>query len=115
MVTLPHRRRLSHLAYQRSKAPPLLDGQGRIAPVLEGVLITLGAPGDGRRKSYAEIDARDHSGRMIALTKKLRRSRPKGGRRSLRDISKELQKSGFVSQSGKPFGATAIARMLEEL
>src|SRR2546430_750464 len=38
---LPRRRHLSHLANQRSKAPPLLDGRGRIPPVLEGVLIAL--------------------------------------------------------------------------
>ena len=67
------------------------------------------------RKSYAEIVARDHNGRMVALPRKLRRKSPKGGRRSLREISDELQKAGFFSHSGKPFAATAIARMLGEL
>jgi hypothetical protein len=64
------------------------------------------------RKSYAEIDARDHAGQMIALAKKLRRKTPKGGRRSLRAISAELARAGFVSQSGKPYAATAVGRML---
>ncbi|MGY3531188.1 DNA invertase Pin-like site-specific DNA recombinase [Bradyrhizobium sp. USDA 4452] len=31
------------------------------------------------RKSYAEIDHRDHAGQMIALVRRLRRRRPKGG------------------------------------
>lgn len=67
------------------------------------------------RKSYAEIDARDNGGQMITLARKLRRKSPKGGRRSLRTISAELAAAGFVSESGNPFAATAIARMLGEL
>jgi DNA invertase Pin-like site-specific DNA recombinase len=67
------------------------------------------------RKSYAEIDARDHGGQMIALVRKLRRKSPKGGRRSLRSISAELAAAGFVSETGKPFAATAVGRMLGEL
>ena len=66
------------------------------------------------RKSYAEIDDRDNAGQMIALAKKLRRKRPKGGRRSLRSIASELEKSGFLSSSGKPYAAMAVARMLGE-
>jgi DNA invertase Pin-like site-specific DNA recombinase len=67
------------------------------------------------RKSYAEIDARDHEGRMIALACKLRRKSPKGARRSLRAIGAELAKVGFLGRSGKPFTAMAVARMLGEL
>jgi DNA invertase Pin-like site-specific DNA recombinase len=67
------------------------------------------------RKSFAEIDARDHGGQMIALVRKLRRKSPKGGRRSLRAISAELAAAGFVSETGKPFAATAVGRMLGEL
>lgn len=52
---------------------------------------------------------------MVALARKLRRKAPKAGRRSLRAISVELEKAGFVSQTGKPFAATAVARMLGEL
>lgn len=44
------------------------------------------------RKSYAEIDARDHAGQMIALARKLRRKSPKGARRSLRVISRSWQR-----------------------
>ncbi len=67
------------------------------------------------RKSYFEIDARDHNGQMIALARKLRRKMPKGGRRSLRAIATELERAGFVSGTGKPYAATAVGRMLGEL
>lgn len=67
------------------------------------------------RKTYAEIDARDHDGRMIALARRLRRRSPKGGQRSLRTISAELAQAGFLSNTGKPYAATAVARMLGEL
>jgi DNA invertase Pin-like site-specific DNA recombinase len=66
------------------------------------------------RKTYAEIDRRENAGQMIAMAKRLRRKRSKGGRRSLRAISAELEKAGFISPSGKPYAATAIARMLGE-
>lgn len=67
------------------------------------------------RKSYAEIDARDHDGQMIAMAKRLRRRTPKGGRRSLRAIADQLARAGYKSESGKPYAATAVARMLGEL
>jgi hypothetical protein len=67
------------------------------------------------RKSYAEIDAAEHGGEMIALARKLRRKSPKAGRRSLREISAELAKAGFISRTGKPYAATAIGPMLGEI
>ena len=67
------------------------------------------------RKSYAEIDAAEQGGEMIALVRKLRRRSPKGARRSLREISAELAKVGFVSYSGRPYAPTAIGRMLGEI
>jgi DNA invertase Pin-like site-specific DNA recombinase len=67
------------------------------------------------RKSYAEIDARDHSGQMIALARRLRRKSPKRGRRSLRAIGAELAEAGYLSRTGRPYAATAVARMLGEL
>jgi len=69
----------------------------------------------GGRKSHAEIDAAEHGGRMIALARRLRRKSPKRGRNSLRAIAMELEKEGFVSESGKRFAPTAVARMLGEL
>jgi DNA invertase Pin-like site-specific DNA recombinase len=67
------------------------------------------------RKSYAEIDARDNEGRMIALARRLRRRTPKGGRRSLRAIAIELERAGYVNHVGKRFAATAVGRILGEL
>lgn len=67
------------------------------------------------RKSYAEIDAAEHGGQMIAHARRFRRKSPKGGRRSLRDIAVELARLGFVSRSGRPYAATAVGRMLGEI
>jgi hypothetical protein len=74
----------------------------------------IGAKVEGR-KSYAEIDQAKHNGEMIAMARKLRRKTPKGGRRSLCKIAEELEQSGFVSETGKRFAATAVARMLGEI
>src|SRR5215213_4675284 len=42
---------------------------------------------------------------VVALAKQLRRRRPKGGQRSLREISAELERQGFVTRTGKPYAA----------
>lgn len=49
------------------------------------------------RKTYAEIDARDHGGQMIALVRKLRRKSPKRGRRWLRAVS-SARREGRLQQ-----------------
>ena len=67
------------------------------------------------RKSNVELDATERGGQMLAHARKLRRKRLKGGRRSLRAVAAELAEAGFLSRSGKPYSATAIARMLGEL
>ena len=56
-----------------------------------------------------------HGGKMIGMAKRLRRKMPKGGRRSLRTVADELAKAGYRSESGKPYAATAIGRMLGEI
>ncbi len=61
----------------------------------------------GGRKSYAE-----RSTAMVALAKKLARYPVNGHKRSLREIAAELESHGFKSESGKPFAAAAIARMI---
>jgi DNA invertase Pin-like site-specific DNA recombinase len=60
------------------------------------------------RKSYAEINPD-----MVALAKKLHRYPINGERRSLREISVQLSQQGYVTSSGKPYGAEAIKRMLQ--
>jgi DNA invertase Pin-like site-specific DNA recombinase len=59
------------------------------------------------RKSYAEM-----SPDLVRLAKRLHRYPVNGRRRSLREVSKALASAGFVSTSGKPFGAAAVARMV---
>lgn len=63
----------------------------------------------GGRQSYVERNAE-----MVALAKKLHRYPVNGRRRSLRDVSAELAAEGHLAASGKPFGAAAVARMLEQ-
>jgi DNA invertase Pin-like site-specific DNA recombinase len=59
------------------------------------------------RKSHRE--ARPE---VVALARKLRRKRPKGGQLSLRAVSKELAAQGYLNERGKPFAAKSVASML---
>jgi DNA invertase Pin-like site-specific DNA recombinase len=59
------------------------------------------------RKSYAE-----RSPETVALAKRLARYHAKGHKRSLRDIAAELAAQGHVNTSGKPYEASAVARMI---
>jgi hypothetical protein len=61
----------------------------------------------GGRKSYAEIDAG-----MVAAAKKLARYSVDKRKRTLREISAELAALGYLTRSGKPFAAAAVAKML---
>jgi DNA invertase Pin-like site-specific DNA recombinase len=60
------------------------------------------------RKSHAE-----RTPELVALVRQLRRRRPKGGQRSLREISAELAQRGIMNERGRPFSAASIASMLE--
>jgi DNA invertase Pin-like site-specific DNA recombinase len=60
------------------------------------------------RKSHAELRPE-----LVALVRQLRRRRPKGGQRSLRDISAELATRGHLNERGKAFSAASIASMLQ--
>jgi hypothetical protein len=59
------------------------------------------------RKSHSE--ARPE---VVALARKLRRKRSKGGQLSLRAVSKELAALGYLNERGKPFAAKSVASML---
>lgn len=59
------------------------------------------------RKSHAE--ARPE---VVALARRLRRRKPKGGQMSLRAISAELASSGYVNERGRPFAAKSVRSML---
>ena len=59
------------------------------------------------RKSIAETKPE-----VVEMAGKLARARPKGGKRSLWEISAEPA-AGHTTKSGKPYAATAIKLMLE--
>ena len=66
----------------------------------------IGAKVEGR-KSHAELNPE-----MVALVRQLRRKRPKGGQRSLREISRELAAAGYLNEHGRPFAPNSIRNML---
>jgi DNA invertase Pin-like site-specific DNA recombinase len=49
---------------------------------------------------------------VVALAKALRRKKPKGGQLSLRAVSAEMAKQGFLNERGMPFNHKSIATML---
>jgi DNA invertase Pin-like site-specific DNA recombinase len=60
------------------------------------------------RKSYAERNPD-----LVALARELRRRRPKGGQRSLREISAELALRGHFNANGNAYSAASINSMLD--
>ena len=60
------------------------------------------------RKSYSEINPD-----MVRIAKRLHRYPINGRRRSLREVSSALAQAGFVTGTGKPYAAAAIAKMIE--
>ena len=49
---------------------------------------------------------------VVALARRLRRRKPKGGRLSLRGVSKELAAHGYLNERGNPYAAKSVASML---
>jgi DNA invertase Pin-like site-specific DNA recombinase len=49
---------------------------------------------------------------VVALARKLRRRKPKGGQLSLRGVASGLAARGFLNERGKPYAAKSVARML---
>jgi DNA invertase Pin-like site-specific DNA recombinase len=49
---------------------------------------------------------------VVALARKLRRRRPKGGQLSLRGVASELAARGYFNERGKPYAAKSVASML---
>jgi DNA invertase Pin-like site-specific DNA recombinase len=60
------------------------------------------------RKSYAERDPH-----LVAEVKRLHRRAPKAGRRSLREIARELAARGFVNKRGAPYSASCVRSMIQ--
>jgi DNA invertase Pin-like site-specific DNA recombinase len=59
------------------------------------------------RKSHAERNPD-----LVALVRRMRRARPKGGQRSLREISAALAAQGHLNERGQPYAAASIQSML---
>jgi hypothetical protein len=55
---------------------------------------------------------RQRNPELVALAKRLRRQKPKGGRMSLRAISAELAACGHFNERGNPYSAASINSML---
>jgi hypothetical protein len=49
----------------------------------------------------------------VLAAKRLHRRSPKGHRRSLRDIARELATMGYTNRNGAPFSASCIKSMVE--
>jgi DNA invertase Pin-like site-specific DNA recombinase len=60
------------------------------------------------RKSYAERDPA-----LVLAAKRLHRRSPKGHRRSLREIARELMEMGYTNKRGGPYPASCIKSMLK--
>jgi len=67
---------------------------------------------DGRCEGRKPL--RETRPEMVALARKLRRRRPKGGQLSLRGVSKALAAHGFLNERGKPYAAKSVASMLSQ-
>jgi DNA invertase Pin-like site-specific DNA recombinase len=59
------------------------------------------------RKSYAERDPE-----LVLAAKRLHRRSPKGYRRSLREIARELQAMGYSNKRGASYSASCVKSML---
>ncbi|HEY6382195.1 MAG TPA: recombinase family protein, partial [Pseudolabrys sp.] len=59
------------------------------------------------RKSHAELNPE------LVREARLRRRLPKGGQRSLRDVSAELARLGHLNATGRAFSASSIKSMIE--
>ena len=72
---------------------------------------------DRKRRSGARVEGRkplsETRPEVVELVRQLSRARPKGGKRSLREISAVLEAAGHVTSAGTPYTATAIKLMLE--
>jgi len=59
------------------------------------------------RKSYLE-----RAPELVAQAKRLHRKSPKGYRRSLREVARELAVLGYLSKTGSPYSASCIRSMI---
>ncbi len=80
------------------------------------VVAKLRGARDRKRKTGVKVEGRkslaETKPEVIALARKFARSRPKGSKRSLREIAAQLAQAGFLTGKGTPYTAMAVSRML---
>ncbi|WP_340672259.1 recombinase family protein [Bradyrhizobium ottawaense] len=71
---------------------------------------------DRKRRSGVKVEGRksiaEERPETVEFARKLARARPKGGKRSLREIAAALAQAGHMTKSGKPYAPTAVKLML---
>jgi hypothetical protein len=71
---------------------------------------------DRKRRRGVKVEGRKSIAEQrpdtIELARSLGRSRPKGGKRSLREIAAALAQAGHTTRTGKPYAPTAVKLML---
>jgi DNA invertase Pin-like site-specific DNA recombinase len=71
---------------------------------------------DRKRRTGVKVEGRksvrEEQPATVELARRLARARPKGGKRSLREISAVLVEAGHTTKSGTAYAPTAIKRML---
>lgn len=91
---------------------------GAVAQFEKSMLVSkLKGARDRKRATGVRVEGRkplsETHPEVVALAKQLRRRRPKGGQRSLREVAAELAALGHLNASGKPFTPQSIQNMLE--
>ncbi|OAF18778.1 hypothetical protein [Bradyrhizobium neotropicale] len=81
------------------------------------VVAKLRGARDRKRRTGVKVEGRksiaEQKPETVEMARKLSRARPKGGKRSLREISAALAAAGHVTKPGNPYAATAIKLMLD--
>jgi hypothetical protein len=71
---------------------------------------------DRKRRSGVKVEGRksisEERPETVEYARKLARARPKGGKRSLREISAALAEAGHMTNTGRPYAPTAVKLML---
>lgn len=71
---------------------------------------------DRKRRTGVKVEGRksiaEQKPETVEMARKLARARPKGGKRSLREISAELAAAGHLTGLGNPYAPTAVKMML---
>jgi DNA invertase Pin-like site-specific DNA recombinase len=90
---------------------------GAVSELEKAMLVAkLKGARDRKRRGGVKVEGRksiaEQRPETIELARKLARARPKGGKRSLREVSAALAEAGHTTKTGKPYAATAIKLML---